>query len=416
MKVALVCPRHVPPVRGGAERVWDGIVREINARTAHTADLVAVDTPEGTFEEVVRSYARFDALDVSGYDRVISSKYPAWMVRHPNHVVYMQHPLRGLYDTYRGPLAVPPTGLSREAVALVDALRSFTPGVPGGRSVVIEQALLLVDTLPTDHPDLAFPGPLIRLLVRWLDRDALSPGNTVAQLAISRTVAAREGYFPDAGLVDVVIHPSGLDGLGPGVGRHVFTASRLDRPKRLDLLIDAMAFVQEDVELRIAGTGPEESSLRDRAAKDPRIRFLGFVDDEQLADEYASAIVVPFVPMDEDLGLITLEAQMCYKPVVTCTDSGGATELVHDGVEGFVVSPTPRDVGTALQRLVSDRALAEEMGSLGFERARKVSWDKLLDALLEDREVAHAKRGTYRRSWFSARTQRSLHATEDRSG
>ena len=387
MRVAMVCPRHVPPARGGAERVWDGIVQAINVRTPHTADLVGVESPEMTLEQVVKSYVRFDALDVSSYDLVISSKYPAWMVRHPNHVVYMQHPLRGLYDTYQGPLALPATGLSREAIALVDALRSSTPGVSGGRDRVLERALLLVDNLPGDHPDVAFPGPLARLVVRWLDRDALSPEHTVAHLAISRTVAARDGYFPDPSRVEVALHPSSLEGLGPGFGRNLFTASRLDGPKRVDLLVDAMAFVGGDVQLRIAGTGPAESSLRERAASDPRIRFLGYVDDKQLAEEYASAIAVPFVPLDEDFGLITLEAQMCHKAVVTCSDSGGPTEVVRDGLEGFVVSPTPRDLGRALQRLVSDRALAEEMGRRGFDRARRVTWDRLLDALLRDRTV-----------------------------
>src|SRR5688572_13696472 len=187
MRVAMVCPRHVPPARGGAERVWDGIVKAINVRTPHTADLVGVESPEMTLEQVVKSYVRFDALDVSSYDLVISSKYPAWMVRHPNHAVYMQHPLRGLYDTYQGPLALPATGRAREAIALDDALRSSTPEVSGGRDRVLERALLLVDNLPGDHPDVAFPGPLARLVVRWLDRDALSPDHTVAHLASSRT-------------------------------------------------------------------------------------------------------------------------------------------------------------------------------------------------------------------------------------
>jgi glycosyltransferase involved in cell wall biosynthesis len=385
MKVAMVCPRGVPPIRGGAERLWDGIVREINARTPHHAELIAIDAPEATLPDVVHSYARFDALDLAAYDLVISSKYPAWMIKHPRHVVYMAHPLRGLYDTYAGALPMPSGGTSSQARSLFDTLRIEAPGLMHARRKVLHSALAMVDELPPDHPDLAFPGPLARQLVRWLDRDALDPVNTSAHLAISRTVARRDGYFPDRTNVEVVIPPSSMEGLESGVGRHLFTASRLDHPKRIDVLIDAMAHVTGDVELRIAGTGPQERALRERSSHDARVRFLGHIDDDQLLNEYSSAIAVPFIPMDEDLGLITLEAQMSHKPVVTCRDSGGPTELVDDGVEGFVVDPTARHIGQALQRLVSDRALAEDMGRRGFDRARRVTWDRVLEALLRDR-------------------------------
>ena len=142
---------------------------------------------------------RFDALDLAGYDLVISSKYPAWMIRHPRHVVYMAHPLRGLYDTYAGPLAVPSGGtLEPRRVRSSTLLRIEAPGLRSGTSErCFTSALAMVDRLPADHPDLAFPGPLARMLVRWLDRDALDPVNTSAHLAISRTVARRDGYFPD---------------------------------------------------------------------------------------------------------------------------------------------------------------------------------------------------------------------------
>jgi glycosyltransferase involved in cell wall biosynthesis len=385
MRIAMVCPRGVPPVRGGAERLWESIVDEISARTEHDAELVAIDSPEHSFAQLVASYMAFDALDVSDYDLVITGKYPAWMVRHPRHVVYMAHPLRGLYEHYHGPESVPVVELHPATKRLFEALVRNKPGGPAARERVLNGAVEVVAALPDDHPDLAFPGPLIRRLVHWLDRDALDPSNTTSHLAISATVAARPGYFPESAVVEVVIPPSGLAGLRPGPGSAVFTASRLDGPKRIDLLIDSMAFVESDIELRIAGVGPGEANLRERAAGDGRIRFLGHITDRQLADEYAAAIVVPFVPLDEDLGLVTLEAQACGKPVVTCTDSGGATELVDDGVNGLVVAPEPAQVGRALQRLIDSPALAAQFGERGRARAATVTWDRVIEALIRER-------------------------------
>lgn len=379
----MLCPRAVPPMEGGAERVWRGIHREINAQ-GHLCDLVMVDSPEASFADVVGSYVRFDALDLSAYDLVITTKYPAWMVKHPRKVVYMFHPLRGLYDTYAGPLDASHEDMAPQARALLDTITSARPGRIGDRDRVLDRAQSIVRDVPGDHPDVQFPGPLIRELVHWLDRDALDPVNTSNHMAISRTVARRPGYFPDPDRVEVVVPPSSLLGLGPGEARHLFTASRLDGPKRIDLVVDSMAFIDADVELRIAGTGPLEESLRARATHDPRVRFLGFVGDDQLVREYGSAIAVPFVPTDEDLGLVGLESQMSHKPVVTCLDSGGTAELVTDGVDGFVVAPTAREIGRALDRLVRDRPLALAMGERGYARASTITWRALVDALLDE--------------------------------
>ena len=100
MDIAIVAPGPVPLAIGGAENLWWGLLEHLNRRSPHHADLIKLPTPERSFWEIVDSYRRWAELDVSGYDLVISGKYPAWMTDHPRHVCYMLHPLRGLYDTY----------------------------------------------------------------------------------------------------------------------------------------------------------------------------------------------------------------------------------------------------------------------------------------------------------------------------
>ena len=68
--------------------------------TAHDVELFKLPVREQDFSGLVASYRAFTMLDLSHFDMVISSKYPAWMVRHPNHVVYMAHVFRGLYEDY----------------------------------------------------------------------------------------------------------------------------------------------------------------------------------------------------------------------------------------------------------------------------------------------------------------------------
>ena len=76
-----------------------------------------------------------------------------------------------------------------------------------------------------------------------------------------------------------------------------------------------------------------------KAYTDKRIEFLGYVNEDQKREYYANALVVLFVPFDEDYGFITIEAMKSRKPVITTTDSGGPLEFVKTDHTGFVVSP-----------------------------------------------------------------------------
>ena len=100
MKIAIVAPSPVPFTVGGAENLFWGLQSYINEHTPHQCELIKVASPESNLEQLIDSYAKFSELELDHFDCVISTKYPAWMVRHRNHVCYMLHRLRGLYDTY----------------------------------------------------------------------------------------------------------------------------------------------------------------------------------------------------------------------------------------------------------------------------------------------------------------------------
>ena len=87
----------------------------------------------------------------------------------------------------------------------------------------------------------AFPGPFIRELVHFLDGIGLARTEIRRYGAISAAVGERPGYFPPGADVFVAHPPTGLEGLRGGRGRYLFTVSRLDAPKRIELLIAAMA-------------------------------------------------------------------------------------------------------------------------------------------------------------------------------
>lgn len=393
MKIGIAAPCPQPFVIGGAEKLWWSLATYINAATPHQADIIKLPVSEDDFWSLIDGYERFARLDLSAFDVVVSGKYPAWMIHHPRHVVYMLHPARGLYEGYAGrALEQARPDLDTQTRGLLDWLQAQTPA----REKVDEAFARLAELRSNLHMQgaepLEWPGPVTRQVIHWLDAAALAPHAIAQYAAISHAIAARPSYFPPGTRVAVAHPPSDLVLAPTPHFRYFLSVGRLEPYKRVDLIVEAMRQVEGDVELWIAGSGPERNRLEALGAGDSRIRFLGFVNDKALADLYRDALAVAFVPFQEDYGLVAVEAMMAGKPVLSTTDAGGPTELVRDGESGYIVPPTASAVAQAMQRLAADRTLAERLGARGRERAEQVTWQKVLDAILPKRLVDNAMR------------------------
>ena len=101
------------------------------------------------------------------------------------------------------------------------------------------------------------------------------------------------------------------------------SVGRLVAAKRVDLAIEACNRLGR--RLQIAGTGPEESALRELAG--PTIEFLGRVGEAELKAKYAACRALLFAA-DEDFGLVSVEAQAHGRPVIAF-GRGGSLETVH---------------------------------------------------------------------------------------
>ena len=380
MKLAIVAPSPVPFVIGGAENLWWGLVSAFNREPGIEAELIKLPSPERNAREILASYRRFAELDVSHFDQVITTKYPAWMLSHPNHVVYVQHKLRGLYDTYPAHL---PTALPADT-RLPQALRSLITRPDPDRSL-LPDLFGALESWFTAHPDdhgFDLPGPLLRAVVHQLDRIALAPGAIRRYMAISHTVAGRADHFPPGVQVEVLHHPTSLATQPASAYEAIFTASRLDGPKRVELLLRAYLKAGVDVPLRIAGSGPEAQRLQRLAEGNPHVSFLGRITEEQLVDEYRRALFVPFIPDREDYGLITLEAMQSGKAVLTVSDAGGVNELVQPGLNGEIVAPDEDTLAEAIRRLCEDRTRTLAMGAAAPGSVAHIDWAATARTLL----------------------------------
>lgn len=384
MKIAIVAPSPIPFMIGGAEKLFWGLLRHMNQLTSHEVELIKVPCRDQEFWLMMEAYDRCSRLDLGHFDMVISTKYPAWMVPHKNHHLYMQHTCRGVYDLYHL------TGASLEFVPTHRELEPIYkmlnhPQPDRSQFEPFFRELFRLRYLKNLQPEtFAYPGPFTRAVIRWLDRIAVSPDQIKTYSAISRNVALREGYFPPVGDIDIIHHPSDLEEFRSTGYDYLFIASRLEGLKRIDLLIDAFMSVDADIELRIAGTGGDEEQLKRLAAKDKRIRFLGFVNDSEIIRQYAGALFVPFIPYDEDYGLITVEAMQSSKAVLTTLDSGGVNELVRDGYNGISVVPVAEAIAEAMSMLIADRKRTIQMGVNGKESVSHINWENTVFGLLRE--------------------------------
>ncbi|MEA3558237.1 MAG: glycosyltransferase [Candidatus Thermoplasmatota archaeon] len=111
---------------------------------------------------------------------------------------------------------------------------------------------------------------------------------------------------------------------------YFFSAGGLRWNKRVDWQIKAVA--KAGVKLKIAGDGPERAKLEGLSRKlGADVEFMGRSDDEELRDAYSRCSAFIFSALDEDFGMVPLEAMASGKPVI-CVNEGGPLEYLDKDV------------------------------------------------------------------------------------
>ncbi|HUQ86359.1 MAG TPA: glycosyltransferase family 4 protein [Vicinamibacterales bacterium] len=334
-----------PPFAEGGHLV---MARElVRALREEGHDTGLVITPQNRFGRQGSAYLAAWCTDVQlaheerKVDQVISLRFPGYAVQHPNHVLWLNHRMREYYDLW-------------------DQFRSHLSWK--GR---IKEGMR-------------------RALIHRVDKHLFN--KMQRRYVISGTVQARLRRF--GGIQSDVLYPPPpkREYRHESYGNYLFGVSRLSPLKRFDLVLRALAEpVAAGIRFVIAGEGAEMQRLKDLAGQlgiEDRVKFAGRLSDQEMIDHFARCRAVVFPPFNEDYGFITVEAFMCGKPVITCTDSGGPAELVRDGENGFVTAPTPEALSIAMRKLTDDRNLAQRFGEAGHAMATQMTWSNAIHQLL----------------------------------
>ena len=344
MAVLAVVTSSPPGVEGGHLVIARSLVAAAREQ-GHDAHLVV--TPDYGFGRTFATYRGNWSADVSQIggrkvDRVVSLRYPSYAVRHPSHVCWLNHTMREYYDLWPAFAA----SISARARLKERVRRS-----------------------------------LIHAADWWLLR--YRAGRVVAQ---SRTIQRR--LLDDLGIrADVLWPPPPQRAYRcDAYGDYILAISRLTPTKRLDLLVRALAEpAAKHVRVVIAGDGECRGELAALAATlgvAGRLELVGRLDEDSLTKHLGQCRAVCFAPLGEDYGFVTAEAFASGKAVVTCSDSGGPTELVRDGETGFVCDAKPAALAAALARVMDDRGLAERLGRAAAVQVAGMTWPDAVQRLV----------------------------------
>lgn len=339
MKI-LVANNAAPFVRGGAELLADRLVIELR-RAGHSADLLRLplgDTPE----QVLESMTAAALMDVINCDRIIGLKFPAYLIPHPDVVIWLVHQFRQAYDPAPvGWPADPRLDLVAEAVRASD-----------------RAAFETANRIYTISPMVA---------------DRLQRSNGVSAEVLMTPPHAEQDFRTE---------PS---------EDFIVALGRLSGGKRQRLAIEAMAHAAPGYRLVVAGAPEtpetladierliEERGLADRVELMPR-----FITEEEKLDLIARCIGSVYLPIDEDsYGYVCYEAAMSNKPSITGTDSGGTLTLVDHGRTGLVSEPDPVALAATFDELALHPERAADMGRNARTLALELdlSWEHVIQEL-----------------------------------
>lgn len=337
---------QIPFIEGGAELHARSLCTALRDG-GHQAEIISMPFkwfPPDRIAPQILAARLLDVTESSGMtiDRVIGLKFPAYLMPHPNKVLWILHQHRTAYDLWGTDL-------------------SDLHDQPGGEAA--RRAIRAAD-------DLTIP-------------------QAVRVFANSRRVAERLQHYNGIASTPLYHPPPDAERFHGGADDgFLLVPSRINLTKRQSLVIEALFHVRSDVRVVIVGR-PETKDvftrLQARAAALPpgRVTFAGGVSEAEKLRLYATCRGVVFVPYDEDYGYVTLEAMLSAKPVITCTDSGGVLEFVADGETGLVAKPEPVALAEAMDRLWSDPALARRLGAQGLEHYHTldIGWPQVVEAL-----------------------------------
>ena len=144
---------------------------------------------------------------------------------------------------------------------------------------------------------------------------------------------------------------------------YILSVCRIVSAKRPDLIVKSMEYVKnKDIKIVLVGAGDMDKKIAEMAKKYPNIIIKGFVSDKELSKLYSNCLAVVYVPINEDMGYVPMEAGACAKATIGVNE-GGLKDLIIEGKTGFLIDKiTQKKLAEKIDYLANNKKNAVKMG------------------------------------------------------
>lgn len=157
----------------------------------------------------------------------------------------------------------------------------------------------------------------------------------------------------------------------------ILFVGRLTDIKGVDLLLEAVADIDDDFFINIVGDGPAKEKLINLTKKlnlSDKVNFLGAKSGNDLLNEYRSADIFVLPSRQDCFGLVITEAMCNSMPVIASKYSDGAYDLIENNINGFIVDPfNKNELREKISILLKNKLIAKSMGMESYIKVRKFS-------------------------------------------
>ena len=190
-------------------------------------------------------------------------------------------------------------------------------------------------------------------------------------------------------------HPADKESARQALGlkdeRIILFVGRIEPLKGVDILINAAAMLESDVDCTVMIVGGDEASqaqverLHDLARErgiEHRVAFVGAVDHDKLPLYYNAADVCVVPSHYESFGLVAVEAMASGVPVVA-SRVGGLTGTVRDGETGYLIPwLCPEPFAERIELLLDNDSLRRNLGEAAREEVERYRWQNVTGEVL----------------------------------
>lgn len=248
-------------------------------------------------------------------------------------------------------------------------------------------------TYLSDHPRARLPLALFSFLYKWITRAAWKHYRRVFVISKEAESRIHAGRICGPEKLEILYPGVDTEAMRPGGAseRFFLYAGRIKWTKNVGLAIEAFRDFRarsgggDGWKLIIAGIVDSKSrkyfaELQALAAGSQDIVFKLDPTTPELWDLYSRCSVLLYTPLNEDWGIVPIEAMAFGKPVLA-VNSGGPKETILDGKTGFLLEPTPAAFAEKMLLLSRDPGMRLELGRQGVERAKAFTWTAFVKRL-----------------------------------